>query len=148
MSSWPHQEPVWQVSSEGPGQWPNVDAVHHSGSAVQLVPCMSNSALYKVEIKVLTFSVKTIRHAPNKFAISLSSSVFNFFPCSILISERYVRSDRTSKQDWILRNNTNYLTPRCGGEFSNICKLVRNLSRLPFAKKKTNLSHHKLFCHG
>jgi hypothetical protein len=124
VSLLPHQEPVWQVSSKGPEQWPNVDAVRHSGSAVQLVPSMSNSPLYEVEIKVLTFGVKTIWHAPNKFTISLSSSVFNFFPCSILISERYVRSDRTSKQNWILRNDSNYLTPRCGGKFSNICELI------------------------
>lgn len=124
VSLWPHQEPVWEVSSEGREQWPNVDAVRHSDSAVQLVPCMSNSAFYEVEIKVLTLGVKTIRHAPNKFAISLSSSVFNFFPRSILISERYVRSDRTSKQDWVLRNDTNYLTPRCGRKFPNICELI------------------------
>ena len=135
VSLWPHQEPVWQVSSEGREQWPNVDAARHSGSAVQLVPCMSNSALYEVELKVLTFGVKTIRHAPNKFAIGLSSSVFNFFPCSILISERYVRSDRTSKQHWVLRNDTNYLTPGCGGKFSNICGLIWESSILPFAKK-------------
>lgn len=97
---------------------------------------------------MLTLGVKTIRHAPNKFAISLSSSVFDFFSCSIFISERYVRSDRTSKQDWVLRDDANYLTPRCGRKFSNICEII-NENRLDFLlRKKSNLFHHKLFCQG
>ena len=67
-----------------------------------------------------TQCIKAIWHTPNELAVSLSRGLFDLLSCCIRVAESNVFSYRSTKENWVLRDNTYDSPPRGCCKITNV----------------------------